>query len=62
MTGISDCIGSNMQLHLSDGSQLRVTLKLELSDFVVKTILDTMRRILPHEKYEKLVVDTVNVI
>lgn len=47
VTGISDGRNSNLQLHLADGSQRRITLRCSLTDFTVRSILKILKRVLP---------------
>ena len=53
-------MGSNLQLHLADGSQRRVTLKYNLTDFTVRSILKVLKRILPGTHYQALYKDIVS--
>ena len=39
---ISHADGANLQLHFSDGSQRRITLKHDLTDFTVRSILKVL--------------------
>ena len=57
--GLSNSSGSSLQLHLSDGSQKRITLRFELSDFVVISILKILRKILPQSVYSTIIKDTL---
>ena len=51
LVNISDGYNSNLQLHLADGSQKRVTMKLNLTDFTVNSILKVIKRVLPAQTY-----------
>ena len=59
LVNISDGCNSNLQLHLADGSQKRVTMKLNLTDFTVKSILKVIKRVLPAQTYISLWQDIV---
>lgn len=59
LVNISDGCNSNLQLHLADGSQKRVTMKLNLTDFTVKSILKVIKRVLPAQIYISLWQDIV---
>ena len=59
-TELSHASDSNLQLHFSDGSQKRVTLQFELSDYVVISILKILRKILPEAVYAAMIKDTVS--
>ena len=58
--GISDANRSNLQLHLDDGTQRRVTLKYNLTDFTVRSILKVLKRVLPADIYTTLHKDVVS--
>ena len=44
---------------MADGSQKRVTLKLNLTDFTVRSILKVIKRVLPAQTYSLLQQDIV---
>ena len=55
---LSESNESNFQLHFSDGSQKRVTMQYEISDFVVISIIKILRKTLPESLYAGIVQDT----
>ena len=57
---LSDANGSNIQLHLSDGSQKRITIRHEITDFVVNSILKVLKKILPETEYAILMQDVIS--
>lgn len=56
---ISNAMGSNLQLHFADGTQRRVTLRFNLTDFMVRSILKVLKRIIPGSLYQAFYKDVV---
>jgi len=56
---ISDSRGSNLQLHLADGTSKRITLKHNITDFTVRSVLKIMKRILPGDLFHPFYQDVV---
>ena len=61
IVNLSDTDGSNVQLHLSDGSQKRITLRHEISDYMVNSILKVLKKVLPNAEYTVLIQDVVSI-
>ena len=53
---------SNLTLCLNNGVNKRITLRLEINDFLVKSILKTFNVILPATLYESLYQDFIEIL
>jgi hypothetical protein len=59
---ISNPSGSKFTLNLNNGQSKRISLRLEINDFLVNSILQTFKVILPDKLYEKLNQDYLDIL
>ena len=62
LVSISEGRRSNLELHLADGTQRRVTLKCTITDYTVRSVLKILKRILPSHLYASLYTDVVTLL
>jgi hypothetical protein len=58
----SNTSGSKFTLNLNNGQSKRISLRLEIKDFLVSSILQALKFVLPEKFYEKLNQDFLDIL